>query len=103
MTITRAFCLTINTQTGAVERWAAGDPASVVEHLASRSVDPQEHWCELCGDSLTTLRHDAAIGWHRNCSQCGSEYQGAAERAMTRKPCRCGPDGCSVSDCAGKA
>ena len=33
MTITRAFGLILNTQTGTVERWAAGDPASVAEHL----------------------------------------------------------------------
>ena len=33
MTITRAFGFTLDTQTGTVERWAAGDPASVAEHL----------------------------------------------------------------------
>lgn len=33
MTITRAFGFTLDTQTGAVEQWAAGDPASVAEHL----------------------------------------------------------------------
>ena len=33
MTITRAFGFTFDPQTGAVERWAAGDPASVAEHL----------------------------------------------------------------------
>lgn len=45
---------------------------------------------------------DAAIGWHRNCDQCGSDYQGAAECAMNRRPCRCGPDGCADSGCAGR-
>ena len=34
MTITRAFGFTIDTQTGVVERWAAGDPASVADRLA---------------------------------------------------------------------
>lgn len=33
MTITRAFGFTFDPQTGAVERWASGDPASVAEHL----------------------------------------------------------------------
>lgn len=33
MILTRGFVLPINTQTGATERWAAGDPASVAEHL----------------------------------------------------------------------
>lgn len=57
----------------------------------------EEHWCELCGDSLTTLKHDAGIGWYRDCAHCGSEYQGAEERAMNAKPCRCGPDMCADS------
>ena len=35
MTITRAFGFTIDTQTGVVERWAAGDPASVADRLAA--------------------------------------------------------------------
>lgn len=33
MTITRAFGFSLDTQTGVIERWAAADPASVVEHL----------------------------------------------------------------------
>lgn len=57
----------------------------------------EEHWCELCGDSLTTLKHDEAIGYYRDCAHCGSQYQGKEERAMSPKPCRCGPDGCADS------
>lgn len=45
--------------------------------LPSRPPETEEHWCELCGDSLTTLLHDAAIGWYRNCTYCGSDYAGA--------------------------
>lgn len=57
-----------------------------------------ERWCKLCGDSLTTLKHSAAIGWYRDCAHCGSEYQGKEERAMSPKPCRtCGPGGCPDS------
>lgn len=40
--------------------------------------------------------------WIRYCSHCGSEYQGEQECAMNRRPCRCGPDGCSDSGCAGR-
>lgn len=46
MTVTRAFGFTLDTQTGAVERWAAGDPASVAEHLPSHR--PSGSQCVQC-------------------------------------------------------
>jgi hypothetical protein len=64
--------------------------------------EAEEHWCELCGDSLTTLQHDEVIGYYRACSHCGSDYQGDQELAMNRRPCRCGPEGCPDSGCAGR-
>lgn len=45
-TITLAFGFAPDTQTGAVERWAAGDPASVVEHLPTHR--PSGSQCIQC-------------------------------------------------------
>lgn len=52
--ITRGFGFSLNTQTGAVERWAAGDQASVAEHLppyrpAGSQCIQCEHSARDCG------------------------------------------------------
>ena len=121
MTITRGLGFSINTKTGAIERWAADNPAGVAEHLGkvtghppgmlqddsrelsawlSSKPDAMMHArdaaavirayaqpipCAVCCVGHVTLQHDEA-GYYRSCEACGSDYVGAAELALNRKP-----------------
>lgn len=156
MTITRAFGFTLDTQTGAVERWAAGDPAEAmqrarqsfasvaVEHasgsdsapvvgfqqLATLTPRPSGSQCVQCvsrasdcsGLDFAAMRpagrpdadgvqRVACTGYRRGDAlptlaqirdKLGPLADAEVLGIVKPRPCRCGPDGCSVSDCAGR-
>lgn len=85
MTITKGFGFTLDTQTGHVERWAfagerTGHPPGMLQD------DSRELTAWLSGKP-DAMRH---------------ARDAVAKIRADRGPCRCGPDGCSDSGCAGR-
>lgn len=84
MTITRGLGFSINTQTGETTRWAAGDPASVAEHLPSGAQQQDANMALIA--EVVRLRNalakarDAFAGYAESHAQRGPDHAEKAKR-----------------------